>query len=546
MKYRILFYLFYKNRLNEFAMSSQELLVHEEALTRAIVKKQEIKRIQDILKHSGGLKEYVRARFLNALALRYDPHSEYLSYNENMDYYSFLSTEVYSFGLFLIKNQNDEIQIERMVPGGPAWKSAKLNKGDIVVEIKTAEQTLFIEDLSALTGEQANRLINSVKSDKIVLTVRKKNGLSKSATLVKEKLQVEENTITGFILNGSKKIGYIYLPAFYSEWDESNSFGCANDLAKEILKLRRENIQGIILDLRNNSGGSLIEAQSLAGIFIDEGPLFIQGNRDAKPMLIKDSSRGVIYDGPLILMLNEYSASTSEFVAAALRDYNRALLVGSTTYGKATSQITLPVVKDIKSFNLKKQTAKSGVDFIRITTNLYYNLSGSSHQLHGISPDIPLPGYLENIVHIEKNLPYALNPDKTSKKVKYEKAGEMPIALLAKKSASRVEHDKNFQRIKDLDRHLKKYFAKTIELPLDLDSFLNVMKQKFELLEFFDQNIGRVSSIYKVENSEYNLEIIQMNPYKKEMNDEHIKCIQEDIYIQEAYRIMGDLIQTMK
>lgn len=546
LKYRILLNLFYKHKLHEFSMSNQELLEREEAKIRGIVKKQELKRIQDILTYSGGVIEFARARFLYAFVQRYDPHSEYLSYNERIDFKSSLSAEAYSFGFYLIKNKNDEIQIGQIVPGGPAWKSAKLNIGDIVIQIKTSEQTLSAEELLVLTGEQANRFIDSVKSDKIELTVRKKNGLNKSVTLIKEKLQVEENTITGFILNGAKRIGYIYLPAFYSEWDESNGFGCANDLAKEIIKLKRENIQGLILDLRNNSGGSLIEAQSLAGIFIDEGPLFIQGNRDARPVLIKDSNRGIIYDGPLILMLNEYSASTSEFVASALKDYNRALLVGSTTYGKATSQITLPVVKDVLNFDAKNHRAYSSLDFIQITTNQYYNLSGGTHQLRGIAPDIPLPGYLEDIAYSEKNLPHALLPDKIEKKVTYQKAKELPIALLAKKSAYRVARDKDFQKIKDLDRRLKKYFVKTIELPLDLDGFIKHMKDKYVLLESVDQSVRRISTIYKVENSQYNLEIIQMSPYQQEMNDEYIKYIQADIYIQESYRIMGDLIQTMK
>jgi carboxyl-terminal processing protease len=349
-----------------------------------------------------------------------------------------------------------------------------------------------------------------------------------------------------FVLNGKKKIGYIYLPAFYSEWDEASGFGCANDIAKEILKLKRENIEGIILDLRNNSGGSLMEAQSLAGIFIDEGPLFIQGYRDEKMLLIKDSSRGIIYDGPLIIMLNKYSASTSEFVAAALRDYNRALLVGSRTYGKASSQITLPVVKDLENMDLSEVRTKTNMDFIQLTTNLYYHLSGDTHQLCGVSPDVPLPGYLENVIITEKNFSYALVPDKIEKKVNYRKAGEIPVALLAGKSAQRVARDSNFQKIKDLDRRLQNYFAKTIELPLDFEGFIKGMKEKFKLLEEFDETIRRVSALYTVENSEYNLEIIQMNPFQKEMNDEQVKYITEDIYIQETYRIMEDLIRAIR
>src|SRR5437762_8924227 len=161
--------------------------------------------------------------------------------------------------------------------------------------------------------------------------------------LAKEKIETEDDIVKGYVLNGEKKIGYISLPDFYTIWEDESGSGCANDVAKEIVKLKKENIDGLILDVRYNGGGSLGEALQLTGIFIDEGPLLGEKDRNGKLVFLKDPNRGTIYDGPMVLMVNGQSASASEVLAAALQDYHRALIVGSSTYGKATMQEIFPM-----------------------------------------------------------------------------------------------------------------------------------------------------------------------------------------------------------
>src|SRR6185295_15214954 len=176
--------------------------------------------------------------------------------------------------------------------------------------------------------------------------IKKADGSERSVSLWKEKREEDDddNKVKSFLLKGSKTIGFLSLPAFYEDWENEKGInGCANDVAKEILKLKKESIEGLILDLRYNGGGSMQEAVELAGIFVDAGPVGQYKTREAKVYTLKDVNRGTIYDGPLMVLVNGYSASASEMVAGTLQDYNRAVIVGSPTYGKATAQVVLPM-----------------------------------------------------------------------------------------------------------------------------------------------------------------------------------------------------------
>ena len=183
--------------------------------------------------------------------------------------------------------------------------------------------------------------------DKATFKIKKPDGAERTVILLKEKMEEddEHNKVKSFLLKGSKTIGFISLPSFYQDWENENSGvnGCANDVAKEILKLKKENIEGLIIDLSYNGGGSMEEAVELSGIFIDFGPVGMQKGRDSKIYTLKDVNRGTIYDGPLMLMVNGYTASASEMVAGTLQDYHRAVIVGTPTYGKATAQVVLPM-----------------------------------------------------------------------------------------------------------------------------------------------------------------------------------------------------------
>ena len=264
---------------------------------------------------------------------------------------------------------------------------------------------------------------------RLVLKFRKKDGTTRIVLLRKEKIENEENIVKGFVLKGEKKIGYILLPAFYTEWENESGSSCANDVAKEIVKLKKENIDGLILDVRYNGGGSLGEAMEMIGIFVDEGPLMGQKQKAEKVIYLKDPNRGTIYNGPMALMVNGQSASASEILAASLQDYNRALIVGSNTYGKATMQQMML----LDTMTNRPTQIGNAKDIVKITTGKLYRLSGETAQMNGVSPDIVLPDAFDGLDYREKFSSFALPADKVAKNAYYKPLAALPVNELPEK-----------------------------------------------------------------------------------------------------------------
>jgi C-terminal peptidase prc len=233
----------------------------------------EKRNIRRILDHPGGFEEYVGTLFLKAVTLCHDPHTNYLSKTDWQNYEGALSRESLSFGVDLDETDEGAVTIARLVPGGPAWKSNELHKGDVLLALRWGGKNPV--DLAGADLEEVEGLLQSSNADRLEITVQKTNGMVKTVALLKEKIREEENVVKSFILKGDKKIGYISLPGFYTEWESRTGQGCANDVAKEIVKLQKEKVEGLILDIRYNGGGSLGEGVDLAGIFIDQGPMCV-------------------------------------------------------------------------------------------------------------------------------------------------------------------------------------------------------------------------------------------------------------------------------
>ncbi len=252
-----------------------------------------------------------------------------------------------------------------------------------------------------------------------------------------------------FLLKGDKTIGYISLPAFYTDWEDASKDinGCANDVAKEIIKLKQENIDGLILDLRYNGGGSMQEAVDLAGIFIDAGPVGQIKSSDGKIFTLKDMNRGTIYDGPLVLLVNGYSASASEMLAGTLQDYNRAIIVGTPTYGKATAQVVLPMDTTIslENDNQSKQTSS----YIKLTTDKLFRITGATAQGTGVQPDILLPDVSEAEPQHETDEYFTLHVSNIDANKYYKPYPFLPIAALKKIAADKIAPDDYFKKLND-------------------------------------------------------------------------------------------------
>jgi len=496
---------------------------------------------QRILDYPSGSNAYITELFLNTIANRYDPHTLYFSPQRKESFIASLSREAMSFGISFTENKNGEAIIGNLVPGGPAWKSNQLNPGDFPIRIQWPKGEGI--DLSWSSPEEVEQIVTRSGYNTMELSVRKANGLIVKVRLTKEVINVEENSITGYVLAGEKKVGYISMPDFYTGGEMQNVPGCSNDVAREIIKLQKEGIEGLILDLRYNGGGSLQEALGLMGIFIDQGPLFMATEKGQKPHVFKDLNRGVVYSGPLIVMVNGFSASASELVTAGLRDYNRALVVGSTTFGKAIAQVTLPL--DTNIIFSKEMMGKKSSAYVNVTIEQIYRINGSSHQKTGIQPDIVLPELYDDPDLREASEPYSISTDNIDKKVLYLAMPELPVSDLAEKSLARTGTLQVFNKIKYLSDSLQNT-KKSEALILTLDSFRQFKVRINELEKRINTLNKTFSAPFTAGSTMYDASVLSNDSHRKELTDIAIGELQTDIYVSEVYSIMKDFISLIR
>ena len=494
--------------------------------------------IDIIFESTGGIDEAIGTQYCKAIAVCYDPHTEYFPLTEKENFESELGQQSMAFG-FQFKEENDgTVKIENIDPGSPAFKSGQINKGDKIKSIQWADQPPI--DVSSGGLKQLYDVIEMSNHDKATFRIQKPDGSERVVVLFKEKTADDENKVKSFLLKGSKTIGFISLPAFYQDWENDNTGvnGCANDVAKEILKLKRENIQGLILDLRYNGGGSIQEAVEMAGIFIDAGPVAQYKNRDSKIVTLKDMNRGSMWDGPLILLVNGYSASASEMVAGTLQDYNRAVIVGSATYGKATAQVVLPmdttITLDTDVSNIKTDS------YIKVTISELYRVNGTTAQGKGVQPDIVLPDILDATPQHEADEPHVLicSPIEGNK---YFKPGP-PIAMDKLKAVAKTEVDDS-----PFFTDLKTYIADTKAANVSRDVSLKLSDAIPEAVKESNQSLDtsllkKEKPSYSVENNMYEKQQVLVDDHLKETDQQWEHFLSRDPYLKVAY----DLIVLMK
>ncbi|MBV7270590.1 S41 family peptidase [Winogradskyella luteola] len=300
----------------------------------------EICLLNELESSKGSIENFVNAAFLNAFLKYQDPNSIYLSNSDKNLFEESVSNSQLSFGIKTIKKKNGDIIIANIVPGSSAFKHGGFEINDVIISLKSTKASL---DTYCTSNETVTSFINDGNIKSMAFKIKKQSGQIKTLKLTKSKVNIEGNSITGYLLEGDHTIGYINIPSFYTDLESLNGLGVSNDVAKQIYKLQRAKIAGLIIDLRFNGGGSMKEAADLSGMFIDRGPVAISKVRDIENYTIRDPNRGTIFTKPIIILVDQFSASASEFFASAMQDYNVAIIIGSTTHGKATSQIILPV-----------------------------------------------------------------------------------------------------------------------------------------------------------------------------------------------------------
>lgn len=379
--------------VNNEAITRQKLLDSLEPRLRKRATVSIKRMVKRLIQSPTGIGNMIGIMYCQALAMCYDPHTNYFSPDEKAEFETAIGNKPLSYGLTVVEDEEGHAQVGRLLPGGPAFQSGMLSEGDKIVAVKWEGRESI--DVSDATAAELYHILSTEGADRLTLGVRKADGTTKEVALQKGRVagtqEEEDDKVKGFLLKGTKTtVGYISLPAFYEDWENNKGVnGCANDVAKEILKLKKENIGGLILDLRYNGGGSMDEAVQLSGLFIDAGPVGQVISRDAKVYTLKDINRGTVWSGPLLVLVNGSSASASEMVAGTLQDYNRALIVGSPTYGKATAQVVLPMDTSIDLEHFNPQTQASS--YLKVTISKLYRVNGSTAQMTGVKPDVSLP-----------------------------------------------------------------------------------------------------------------------------------------------------------
>ena len=507
---------------------------------RELVKKAELKALKRIVDYPAGYAALVSETYLNAVATSFDPHTNYFSPQGKEEFQAELSTEAYFFGIVFGENEKGQIVIDKLTPGGAAWKSGEIHQGDELVSLHWEGKE--VQDMTGATMEEVYEVLDQSIHDKLLFRLKKSDGTMSMVFLRKEKTENEENIVKSFVLKGDKKIGYLLLPGFYTEWENETGSSCANDVAKEIIKLKKENIDGLILDVRYNGGGSVGEALEMIGIFIDEGPLAATKEKSGKLITLKDPNRGTIYDGPLALMVNGQSASASELLAAALQDYNRGVIVGSNTYGKATGQAMFP----LDTITSKEFSGKEKGDIIKITVGKLYRVNGQTTQLHGVAPDVLIPDAFDGLEMGEKFEDFPLAADSVKRNNYYKPLPSLPVGELAHRSAARVIDNPGFQVIKKIVGEQQKAMQQqTRTIPLKAELFEKWAQQQELDLKAMEGE-GSPTSKFTADNHGADKQLLANNPYAKEINQEWLNNLAADIYIQEVFLVLTDLINLQK
>lgn len=528
-----------KNSKNSNSKDSKEIKTLEELEVEA---REEVKEVfDDWFKRMSKLKRSDRFEaYLNAFTHQFDPHSDYFNPKEKQDFDINMGGKLEGIGARL-QQDGDYVKVSSIVPGGPAWKGKDLEVDDLIMTVtqKGGEPL----DITGMLVRDVVTHIRGKKGTVVTLHVKRADGTEADVEIERDEVILDESFARSVILDMPGKVenvGYIKLPKFYSSFEKEDGNSCAVDVQKEINKLKDENVDGIVLDLRWNTGGSLNDVVSMSGLFIEDGPIVQVKPRAKAPYVYDDPDGGVEWDKPLIVMVNAYSASASEILAAALQDYNRAIIVGSnSTFGKGTVQRFYDLDNFVKGSNVMKPLGQ-----VKLTLQKFFRINGGSTQLRGVEPDIILPDQYSYIDVGEKEyddampwteidaLDYGQEAYKISNKSDYKT-----------RSQSRIAQNDKFRLIDENAKRLKSNKDQSM-YSLNLDAYKKEMDARKKEAEKFEDILEEDIQGLQAKNLNVDLDNINSDESKQVRNEEWVKNIKKDVYIEEVLYIMRDMLQA--
>ena len=470
--------------------------------------------------------------YVNAIASRFDPHTSYFGASEKEKFDVSMSGKLEGIGARLQK-KNDFTEITELISGGPAWRGKQLEAGDIV--LKVAQGDAEPVDVVGMRLDDVVKKIKGPKGTEVRLTVKKTDGTIKVITIIRDQVEIEETYVKSSIVEKDGfKYGIIYLPKFYIDFEDQNSRDAGKDVALEVERLKKEGVQGIVMDVRDNGGGSLKTVVDIAGLFIDQGPIVQIKSAAGKKEVLFDKDAKVQWDGPLVVMINEFSASASEILAAAIQDYKRGVIIGSKqSYGKGTVQNVI----DLNQF--VRGSTYGDLGALKTTTQKFYRINGGSTQLEGVKSDIAIPDRYSYLKMGEKDIDNAMPWDKIDPadyKV-WDKQNNFDLAIA--KSRERMSNNVQMNLIDDNAKWLDERNKENVYS-------LNIDKFKAEQRALDEKNkkykpIVDYKNAFNFKSLPYEVDEMNKDSVLKEKRDRWHESLSKDIYIEEAIHILNDL-----
>jgi len=468
--------------------------------------------------------------FINSISQEFDPHTSYFAPRVKKKFDIDMAGKIEGIGARLQK-KGDYTRVDELISGGPAWREGTLEVGDIILKVAQAEGEPL--DIVGMRLDDAIEFIKGKKGSEVRLTVKKIDGASQIISIIRDVVEIEETFAKTSIVNKEdRKFGIINLPKFYIDFSEKNFRNSATDMALEIERLNEENVEGLVIDLRNNGGGSLETAIDIAGLFIEEGPIVQVRYKDGKPKVRSDKDIMIQWNKPLVILVNELSASASEIFAAAMQDYNRAVIIGSRqTFGKGTVQNLLPLN------NYYKYSKDLGA--LKMTIQKFYRINGGSTQLKGVTSDISLPNRYSYMSIGERDEENPLAWDKIESATYNSWSGYENFHEVVNESKKRVIENEQFRLIEKNAKWLK-------EGQDDTMVFLNYEKYK-EDIENRVKESKQFKSIYEYKNNlnftspGYEQSLLKTDSILAQKRDIWHKNLSKDIYVEEALNVLSEL-----
>lgn len=468
--------------------------------------------------------------FINSISGEFDPHSSYLAPRVKKKFDIDIAGKLEGIGARL-QTKGDYTRVTEIIAGGPAWKAGELEVGDLIIKVAQGDGEPV--DIVGMRIDDAIEYIKGKKGTEVKLTLKKIDGSIKVISIIRDVVELDETFAkTSIVEKDNRKFGVINLPKFYIDFSERNFRNSATDMAKEVERMKQENVEGLLIDLRNNGGGSLETAIAIAGLFIKEGPVVQVKYREGKPKVRSDRDIEIRWNKPLVILVNELSASASEIFAAAMQDYNRAVIIGSKqTFGKGTVQNIL-TLNNYVNYN-------KDLGGLKMTIQKFYRINGGSTQLKGVASDVAMPtryGYM-NVGERDEDNPLAW--DKIEQ-APYKKWGQYAnFNEVVNNSKKRVANNPNFMLVDENAKWLKQGQD---ELTINLN-----YKEYVKGVEKRQEEAKKFKPIYEYKNNltfsspEYEKQIIARDSVLADKRKVWHKNLEKDIYVEEGLNVLAEL-----